>query len=144
MELIEILTIVASGGLFGNELAIAAFVHPSIDKLTEAAHAGSAKELASVLGRIMPFWYAAVLLLCGAEAWVHHDKLLVAAALVAAGSVVYTIAVLVPINNRIAALVPTQPYEGWLADRRSWDRHHRIRVGLLLAVFALVINAFMH
>ncbi len=138
------LTIVAVGGLFGNELAIAAFVHPSLYTLTEAAHAATAKALASVLGRFMPFWYAAVLLLIALDAWVHRDKLLTAAALVTAASVVYTIAVLVPINTRIAALHPAQPYDGWLADRRSWDRHHWIRVGLLVAAFVLVISAVMH
>lgn len=138
MKFLSVLTVMTAGGLFGNEFAIAAFVHPSISTLTQAAHAAAAKALASVLGRFMPVWYAAVLLSIGTEAWLSHDKLLIVAASLAAASIVYTITVLVPINNRIAAIDPTQPYEGWLADRQSWDRHHWIRVGLLLTVFALV------
>ena len=49
--------------LTGSELAVGAFVHPVLSKLQDAAHAEAAKPLARLLGKVMPFWYAAALLL---------------------------------------------------------------------------------
>ena len=141
MKLLDVLTVMTAGGLFGNEFAIAAFVHPSLFSLGNDAHASTARRLASVLGRYMPFWYAAVLLLTGVEAWLRRDSSLVLAASIIAAAIAYTIAVLVPVNNRIAALDPAHPYDGWLADRRTWDRHHRIRVALLLLLSAVVTTS---
>jgi hypothetical protein len=44
---------------------------------------------------------------------------------------VFTITMLVPINNRIAEMNTTHPYPGWSQDRARWNRLHQIRVGLL-------------
>ena len=132
----------------GNEFCVAAFVHPAISRLDDPAHAAAAAPVARVLGRWMPPFYAAVLLLLvaacvwpagpvGGAAW----WLVVAAAAVWAVAIVVTIARMVPINNRVARLDPARPYDGWLVDRRAWDRLHRGRVALLLLCVALLLTA---
>jgi hypothetical protein len=45
-----------------NELAIAAFVHPTLDRLPDNVHLPMASAVARVLGRFMPFWYILVFL----------------------------------------------------------------------------------
>jgi len=63
---------------------------------------------------------------------------LLTATLIWAGVIVFTIGMLVPINNRIASLNTAAPTPGWKHDHKKWDSLHRVRI-LLLAVapFAL-------
>jgi hypothetical protein len=55
--LIMLLSLVASGLLVGNELAVALFIHPVLYSVTDEAHVRVAKPLARRLGRSMRFWY---------------------------------------------------------------------------------------
>jgi uncharacterized membrane protein len=64
--------------------------------------------------------------------------LLLTATLIWAGVIVFTIARLVPINNRIASL-NTAPAPGWKQDHKKWDSLHRIRI-LLLAIAVLALT----
>lgn len=43
MTLLDLLTIVGTGLMVGNEIAIAAFVHPAISKLKAQSHLSAAK-----------------------------------------------------------------------------------------------------
>ena len=90
----------------GNELAVAAFVHPQLRKLNASAHAQVAQPLASVLGKAMPIWaYGAALLALILGAAFEHSPissgsgLLIAfSAVLWALTIVFTITMLVPIN----------------------------------------------
>jgi uncharacterized membrane protein len=78
------------------------------------------------------------LLLLAAETWLHRGSaayplLLIAVALWLA-VIVFTIAVLVPINKRIAA----RSAADWQRQHRRWDHWHRLRV-LLLAIAAFCL-----
>ena len=54
--------------------------------------------------------------------------------------IVFTVTMLVPINNRIASLNTAAPAPGWKQDHQKWDFLHRIRILLLvIAFFALTI-----
>lgn len=53
-----LVSLMASGLLVGNEIAVALFLHPLLYSLPEQVHARVAKPLARRLGRFMPFWYA--------------------------------------------------------------------------------------
>lgn len=53
--------------------------------------------------------------------------------------VLFTVTMLVPINNRIAKWPSTGELSRELAAR--WDRRHRVRVVLLLVVFVLLVLA---
>ena len=62
-QTIDLIAVLVTVLLTGSELAVGVFVHPVLSKLQDAAHAEAAKPLARLLGRVMPFWYAAALLL---------------------------------------------------------------------------------
>ncbi len=67
MEVLNVIAIIVAGLMVGSELSIAAFVHPTLDRLPDAVHLPAASALARVLGRFMPFWYILVFLLTLAE-----------------------------------------------------------------------------
>jgi len=142
----DILTATVVGTMVGNEFAVAAFVHPQLRKLSDSAHAQTASLLAGVLGKAMPLWYgASLVLILGAT--LEHRPLssspglfLLLAVVLWAATIVFTIAMLVPINNRIARMNPEHPYDCWLEDRRRWDQLHQVRVILLTMAFLLLLT----
>lgn len=145
----DIITATITATMVGNEFAVAAFAHPQLGRLEDRAHAHAASLFADVLGKRMPFWYFISLLLMVGAIFEHRPMtsgpglFILCAAILWAVVIAMTVAVLVPINNRIAKLNPEDPYEGWRNDRARWDRLHRIRVALLLvSVFLLLIGLF--
>jgi len=141
--------LIVAGALLGNEIAVSAFAHPQISRLDDAAHAASAKALAAVLGRVMPFWYALTLLLSIATTYflrstnsAHACGAIVATTLYTL-SIVCSIAFLVPINNRIAGLDLAHLPTSWKEDRKKWDRFHRIRVLVLLIALIFLISSVL-
>jgi hypothetical protein len=141
----DILAATVTGMMVGNEFAIAAFVHPSLLSLGDLTHARIAARLARILGGAMPYWYGLALLLILGAAYEHRPiadgpgRLIAIAAALWTATIVFTIALLVPINNRIATLNPEQPYPTWLQDRARWDRLHGIRVALLILALLLLL-----
>jgi uncharacterized membrane protein len=142
----DIATAAIAGMMVGNEFAVAAFVHPQLEKLPSKAHSKTAALLAAALGRAMPLWYGLAFLLIAGAAFEHRPisqgsgLLLAAAAALWAATIVVTIAMLVPINNRIAKLNPDRPYDGWLNDRARWDLLHRVRVAILIIALLLLLT----
>jgi uncharacterized membrane protein len=140
----DIATAAIAATMVGNEFAVAAFVHPQLSRLANEPHAQAAAPIAGSLGRWMPFWYAAALALILGDAFQHRaDPFalgpLLAAAILWATTIVLSVAILVPINNRIAQMDPEHPYDCWLEDRRRWDRLHKIRVEILIAALLLLL-----
>lgn len=138
---IDALAVVITGLMVGVELAVAVFFHPLIARLPDDAFRAARGGAARALGTTMPFWYALSLLLLVAlaikeraapGAWLYG----VAGGLMAL-VVLLTVTLLVPINNRIAKWPATGEVSRELATR--WDRLHRLRVVLLLAVFVLLV-----
>jgi uncharacterized membrane protein len=142
----DIATATVAGLMAGNEFAVAAFVHPQLHKLGHSTHAQAAAPLAGVLGKAMPFWYGIALLLIVGAAFEHRPLssspglFLLLAAILWAVTIVFTIAMLVPINNRIAKMNPDHPYDCWLQDRSRWDQLHQLRVALLIMAFVLLLT----
>ncbi len=145
----DIATATIAAMMTGSEFAIAAFVHPQLRRLHDAAHAHTAVPLARSLGKVMPLWYAVALALILGAAFEHRPitngpgLLIAAAAAIWAAVIVFTVTALVPINNRIAKMNPNQPHSGWLQDRARWDRFHRIRVMLLIAALILLLTGLL-
>lgn len=138
---IDALAVVITGLMVGVELAVAVFFHPLIARLPDDAFRAARGGAARALGTTMPFWYALSLLLLVAlaikeraapGAWLYG-----AAGGLMALVVLLTVTLLVPINNRIAKWPATGEVSRELATR--WDRLHRLRVVLLLAVFVLLV-----
>jgi uncharacterized membrane protein len=142
----DIATATVAGILAGNEFAVAAFVHPQLHKLDQNAHAQTAAPLASVLGKAMPIWYGVALVLIVGASFQHRPLssgpglFLLLAAILWAATIVFTITMLVPINNRIAKMNPEHPYDCWLQDRCRWDQLHQVRVALLIMAFVLLLT----
>ena len=67
MEILNVVAILVAGLMVGCELAIAAFIHPTLDKLPDSPHLQAASAIARVMGSVMPFWYILTLLLTLAE-----------------------------------------------------------------------------
>ena len=131
--------------MVGTELAIAAFVHPTLDKLPDDVHQPAASALARVLGKVMPVWYPLVLVLTLVAAifdWRQSGHLPVwfaTSAILWILASAYSLTSLVPINTRIASWEKSTPPADWKTYRRTWDMHHRWRVVLLTISFALLI-----
>ena len=145
MEVLNVVAIIVAGLMVGCEVAIAAFVHPTLDKLPDDVHLPAASALARVLGSFMPFWYILVFLLTLAEVviqWHQSGRLpiwIATSAVLWMLACLYSITALVPINNRIKS---TQPPD-WKMYRRRWDLLHRWRVVLLTIAFAFLIVGFV-
>jgi uncharacterized membrane protein len=142
----DIATAAVAGLLAGNEFAVAAFVHPQLRKLGHSAHAQTAAPLADVLGKAMPLWYGLALVLILGAAFEHRPVssgpglFILMAAVLWAATIVFTITMLVPINNRIAKMNPEHPYDCWLQDRCRWDQLHQVRVALLIMAFVVLLT----
>ena len=135
-EILEILAVVLAGPLVGVEVGVAALFHPMVGRLPDEAFAAARSDGGRVLGKVMPFWYIATLVVLIATAVRSRDERMIAAAMLLGAAVVLTVSVLVPINNRIGAWTP-----GTAAPRepaRRWDRLHWLRVAGLAVMFVLV------
>ncbi len=147
MHLLDTITITLVGLMVGNELAVSAFVNPAVWRLESGPQALGLSLLARSLGRVMPFWYSLCLTLFALESFLHrHQPALVpllTATLIWVGVIVFTIGMLVPINNRIASLNPVAPTPGWKEDHKKWDSLHRIRILLLTVAFFILTYALI-
>ena len=145
MEVLNVVAIMVAGLMVGCELAIAAFIHPTLNKLPDDAHQPAASAIARVLGTVMPFWYNLTFFLTLAEVaiqWRQSGHLSVWTATSAALwllASVYSLIALVPVNNRIKSWENSTPPSDWKTYRRKWDMHHSWRVALLTLAFALLI-----
>src|SRR6202051_1937182 len=123
MEYLNVVAIIVAGLMVGCELAIAAFVHPTLDRMADDVHLPAASALARVLGRFMPFWYILVFLLTFAKVliqWHQSGRLpiwIATSAVLWMLACLYSVTALVPINTRIKS---TQPSD-WKKYRSSWD-----------------------
>jgi uncharacterized membrane protein len=144
MEVLNVVAIIVAGLMVGCELAIAAFVHPTLDKLPDDVHLPAAVALARVLGTVMPFWYTLAFLLTLAEAiigWRQSGRLpiwIAASAVLWMLAILYSVTALVPINNRIKSWEKSTPPADWKTYRSRWDLLHRWRVVLLTIALAFL------
>jgi uncharacterized membrane protein len=145
MEVLNVVAIIVAGLMVGCELAIAAFIHPTLNTLPDGVHLPAASAIARVMGAAMPFWYALTLLLTVAEAvagWHqsgHVPFWFGGSAILWTTAIVYTLICLVPINNRIASWEKSTAPADWKIYRSRWDLFHRWRVVELTIAFTLLI-----
>ena len=144
MYLLDIVTILCAGFMIGNELAVSLFINPVVWQLDEQAQTKALSLFARLLGKAMPFWYIAGLILLIAEAYLRRHEsaftLLLVAVIIWAAAIIYTLFALVPINNRIAALTTALP-AGWRQEHKKWNtRHHWRIVMLTVAMVCLILG----
>lgn len=147
LNTLEVVTTVVVGVLVGVEFAVAFVMNPILNALpddsTQLGHAHGGR----MLGAVMPFWYIGSLILAAGWAiagW-HHDGsgLVVIAAALLILSVVLSILLLVPINNRNKRWTVENRPADWKAQLNRWLRFHYVRVAILIAAFALLVIALV-
>jgi len=139
---LDVLTIVCTGFMIGNELGVSLFMNPAVSQLDAEAQTKALGIMARTLGRVMPVWYGVGLILLIVEACVHHQSasgLLWTAAAIWAATIVYSLAALVPINNHIAALGTGSAFVNWKQEHDKWDKLHRWRNALLVAAMGFLV-----
>jgi uncharacterized membrane protein len=145
----DIIVATVAATMAGNEFAVAAFIHPQLDRLGLETHAKAAASIARILGKIMPIWYALALALILGAVYEHRPLdhgpglLIALSAALWIATILFTVTMLVPINNRIAGMNPEQPHPTWLQDRSRWDRLHRVRVALLVVAVMLLLTGLL-
>jgi hypothetical protein len=136
-DIVNIVALTVTGPMVGVEIAVAAFTNPIFDRLPDDAYRLARSDGSRVLGRVMPFWYIATLVVLIVAAIVASGAwLITVAAVLMALVILLTVTMMVPINNRIGAWRSNEDVNRELAGR--WDRLHGLRVGLLAAIFVLL------
>ena len=135
MNLLNVATILCIGLLIGAELAVSAFINPVVWKLDLAAQAVAFRLFGRRLGRAMPVWYIASLLLLVSETITHrhesHVGLLGVAIAFWGAAIAISLLSLVPINNRMVRMDADGWTESAQRELRKWDGLHRVRVAVL-------------
>jgi uncharacterized membrane protein len=146
MPLLDVLTILCTGLMIGNELAVSLFVNPVVWQLDEHAQAKALSLFARYLGKVMPIWYALCLVFLITQAYLRRHQpalpLLLTAIILWIAIILYTVTTLVPINNRIAAMATTLPTQ-WRRDHKKWDTLHRWRILLLIVAMVCLTYALL-
>lgn len=142
MQILLAITVLCTVAMVGTEFTIAMILNPALDRLDESTWLKTMPVLAKTMGRAMPIWYALGFVLIGSQTYLRFDTparwwLLTSAALWAI-AILYSITMLVPINNRIAnAGAGSAP--SVMIEHHRWDMLHRWRVVLLVVAAACLL-----
>jgi len=138
---LAVVTVVLVGMMVGVEFAVAVFVNPILDRLPDDSCIAARGDGARVLGRVMPVWYIGSMVLGAVWAAVARGgtgaSLATAATALLAASVVMSLLLLVPINNRAKTWDTQGRPADWRRQAGRWNRYHYARVGVLVLAFAL-------
>jgi len=147
MQLLELIAILISGLMVGNEIAVGFIIHPTLSRTRSEVYSDSARALARVYGRVMPIWYAATAVLFGIVAFelyrngTNGYRLAIYSVLLVVGAIVFTLNGLLPINNRIAGWDLNRLPDNWESEIWRWDVLHFIRVVMLMIALFLFVAA---
>ena len=145
LNTLEVLTTVVVGLMVGVEFSVAFVMNPILDALPEDSGQLGHAHGGRMLGAVMPFWYIGSLVLVTVLAVGGSDdagtSLLVTAGALLIVSVVMSLLLLVPINNRSRTWTPENRPDDWKEQAKRWDRFHYVRVAVLVAAFALLATA---
>ncbi|MFG1923147.1 anthrone oxygenase family protein [Cryptosporangium sp. NPDC048952] len=140
-----VFTVVVVGLMVGVEFAVSFVLNPILDALPDDAGQLGRAHGGRMLGALMPFWYVGSLILSAiwaVTAW--HEPgtgLVVVAAALLVVSVIMSVVLLVPINNRSKTWTPENRPDDWKEQGKRWDRYHYVRVAVIIAAFALLTTA---
>jgi uncharacterized membrane protein len=142
---LEVVTIVVVGVMVGVEFSVAFVLNPILNALPEDSGQRGRSHGGRMLGAVMPVWYLTSLALVAVWAtvgWHHHGTgLVVTAGALLILSVIMSLLLLVPINNRGKTWTPDNRPADWKEQMNRWDRFHYVRVAVIIAAFALLVAA---
>jgi len=142
---LEVFTTVVVGVMVGVEFSVAFVMNRIFNALPEDSGQLARAHGGRMLGAVMPFWYVGSLVLSAIWAvagWNHRGTgLVVTAAALLIVSVIMSVLLLVPINNRGKTWTPENRPADWKEQMNRWDRYHYVRVAVIIAAFALLAAA---
>ncbi len=145
LNALEVVTVVLVGLMVGVEFSVAFIMNRILDALPEDSSQLGHAHGGRMLGALMPFWYIGSLVLSAVWAvagWQHRGAgLVVTAAGLLIVSVLMSVLLLVPINNRSKTWTPENRPADWQQQLHQWDRYHYLRVAVIVAAFALLATA---
>jgi uncharacterized membrane protein len=145
LNALEVFTTVIVGLMVGVEFSVAFIMNRILNALPEDSGQLGHAHGGRMLGALMPFWYIGSLVLSAIWAvagWHHHGTgLVVTAAVLLIVSVIMSMLLLVPINNRNKTWTPENRPADWKQQLRRWDRYHYVRVAVIIAAFTLLATA---
>src|SRR3954466_5016676 len=117
LNALEVFTTVVVGLMVGVEFSVAFVINPILNGLPGDSGLSARAHGARMLGAVMPFWYVGSLVLSAlwAVAGWHRPRagLVVTAAALLVLSVIMSVLLLVPINNRGKTWTPENRPEDW-------------------------------
>ncbi|MGW1764248.1 anthrone oxygenase family protein [Streptomyces sp. NPDC002073] len=147
LNALEVFTTVVVGVMVGVEFSVAFVMNRIFDALPEDSGQLGRAHGGRMLGAVMPVWYIGSLVLVAvwAIAGRHHDGagLVVTAGALLILSVIMSILLLVPINNRSKTWTPENRPADWKEQSNRWDRYHYARVAVIIAAFTLLAAALV-
>ena len=141
---LHVIALVVFGLMCGSELNVAAFAHPTLNRLPLEAHILVRSALARLFGRVMPFWMPGsaalnfLLLLPFGRLMGSAWRLAAIAFAIQVLAVVFSLVGPVPINNRIAKWTPQALPADWNRQERRWDKYHWFRTCGIIVAFAIL------
>ncbi|MFI1186502.1 anthrone oxygenase family protein [Streptomyces californicus] len=142
---LQIVTTVVVGLLVGVEFAVAFIMSRILNALPDDSSQLGHAHGGRMLGRAMPFWYIGSVVLGALWAVAgRHDGgagLVVTAVGLLILSVIMSVLLLVPINNRNRTWTPENRPADWREQLHRWERYHYVRVAVLIAAFTLLVTA---
>ncbi|MFI6103830.1 anthrone oxygenase family protein [Streptomyces sp. NPDC051310] len=145
LNALEVVTTVAVGLMVGVEFSVAFIMNRILDALPEDSGQLGHAHGGRMLGALMPFWYIGSLVLVAiwAVAGWHHDGagLVATAGALLILSVIMSMLLLVPINNRNKTWTPDNRPADWKQQLHRWGRYHYVRVAVIITAFALLVAA---
>ncbi|MFE1437362.1 anthrone oxygenase family protein [Streptomyces sp. NPDC058739] len=145
LSALEVFTTVVVGLMVGVEFSVAFVINRILGALPEDSGQLGRAHGGRMLGAVMPFWYIGSLLLSAvwAVAGWHRPGagLVVIAATLLIVSVIMSVLLLVPINDRGKTWTPENRPADWKEQANRWDRYHYVRVAVIIAAFTLLVAA---
>lgn len=142
---LAIVTATVIGAMVGVEFSVSFFLNPIFFRLPAGPSLEAQADGARVLGRAMPPWYIASLVLTVLLAAVTWGTTAAQASVIAVilflVNLVMSLAVLVPINRRAMRWSADDYPADWRKLLRRWNRFNYLRIALIVAAFVLVLVA---
>ncbi|MFI9208467.1 anthrone oxygenase family protein [Streptomyces sp. NPDC053253] len=147
LNALQVFTTVVVGVMVGVEFSVAFVINRILDALPEDSGQLGRAHGGRMLGAVMPVWYISSLVLVAVWAiagWRDQGTgLVVTAGALLIVSVLMSVLLLVPINNRSKTWTPEDRPADWKEQGDRWDRYHYARVAVIIGAFALLVAALV-
>ncbi|AZM58263.1 MULTISPECIES: DUF1772 domain-containing protein [unclassified Streptomyces] len=148
LNTLQVFTTVVVGVMVGVEFSVAFVMNRILGALPEDSGQLGRAHGGRMLGAVMPVWYITSVVLVAVWAVVGGSDeqgtgLVVTAGALLVLSVIMSLVLLVPINNRGRTWTPENRPADWKEQMRRWDRYHHVRVAVIVAAFAVLVAALV-